>query len=121
MRSSGSRDAVQLTSSRTSQLPLLDMRPAPNSRRAKAHSSSRTRHRLKLGGGTCEIVALIVILVAIVIVVLDILVVVLLFPLSIVVLAIVEQLSASHGCVALELSQPKNVNAALFALVAGAK
>lgn len=121
VRASRSRDAVQKTSPCTSQLSLLDMCSAANGRSADAHTRSRARHRLKLGGSTCEIVALVgVVLVAIIILVLDIFVIVLFLPLSVVVLTIVKQLGTSHGCIALELSQPKNVNAFL-AFVSGAE
>lgn len=121
MRASGSRDAVQVTAPGTSQLPLLDVRPAPNGRGANPHSRSRTR-RLKLGGGAREIVALVgVVLVAIVVLVLGVLVVVFLLLLMVVVLTIVEQLGAPHGCVAFELSQPEYVDAALLTFVAGAE
>lgn len=120
MRASGSRDAVQITPPRAPQLPLLDMRSAPNSRGTNAHPRSRTRHRLKLGGSTCEIVALIrVVLLAIVVLVLDVLVAILL--LLFIVLTIIEKLGASHGCIALELSQPENVDATLLTFVAGAE
>lgn len=122
MRASGSRDAVQVTPPRTPQLPLLYMRSTPNGRGANAHSRSRTRHRLKPGGSAREIVALIgVVLLAIVVLVLDFFVVLLLLLFPITVLTIVEQLGASHGCIALELSQPENVDATLLAFVAGAE
>lgn len=122
MRASGSRDAVQMTPPRTPQLPLLDVRSAPNSRGPNAYSRSRTRHRLKLGGSTCEIVALVgVVFLAIVVLVLDVFLVLLLLLFPVIVLTIVEQLGASHGCIALELSQPENVDATLLAFVAGAE
>lgn len=83
---------------------------------------------MKLRGGACEIVALVrvvlavaFVVVAIGIVVLAVLIVVILVFLVIVALAIVEQLGASGGRVALELPQSENEHAALLALVAGAE
>lgn len=124
MRAPGSGDAVQVTPSRTSQLPLLDMSPAPDSWRANARARPRARHRLKSGGGAGEVVALVgVVLVAVVVIVLDVLVVdvVLLLLPRLLVLAIVQQLGAPRGRVALEFAQPENVHAIFLALVAGAE